>query len=44
MLGCGGTGRKGRCGKWYDRKYGKVCWGVGEVREDVGNAVFPSRF
>ena len=25
-------GRKGRCGKRYDRKCSKVCWGVGEVR------------
>ena len=34
MLGCGG--RKGRCGKRYKRRCRKVCWGMGEVREDVG--------
>ena len=34
MLGC--KGRKGRCGKRYKRKCRKVCWGVGEVRGDVG--------
>ena len=34
MLGCGG--RKGRCGKRYERRCRKVCWGVGEVRGDVG--------
>ena len=33
MLGC--RGRKGRCGKKYERCR-KVCWGVGEVKEDVG--------
>ena len=35
MLRCGG--RKGRCGKRYERRCRKVCWGVGEVRGDVGN-------
>ena len=34
MLGCGG--RKRRCGKRYERRCKKVCWGVGEVRGDVG--------
>ena len=34
MLGCGG--RKGRCGRRYERRCRKVCWGVGEVRGDVG--------
>ena len=29
-------GRKGRCGKRYERRCRKVCWGVGEVRGDVG--------
>ena len=26
----------GRCGKRYERRCRKVCWGVGEVRGDVG--------
>ena len=26
-------GKEGRCGKRYERRYRKVCWGVGEVRE-----------
>ena len=34
MLGCGG--RRGRCGKRYERRRRKVCWGVKEVRGDVG--------
>ena len=29
-------GRKGRCGKRYERRCRKVRWGVGEVRGDVG--------
>ena len=30
-------GRKGRCGKrYYERRCRKVCWGMGEVRGDVG--------
>ena len=33
MLGCGGTKR--RCRKRYERCR-KVCWGVGEVRGDIG--------
>ena len=32
----GVCGRKGRCGKRYKRRCRKVCWGVGEVRADVG--------
>ena len=32
----GVRGRKGRCGKRYERRCRKVCWGVGEVRGDVG--------
>ena len=28
-------GRKARCGKRYERRCRKACWGVGEVREDV---------
>ena len=34
MLGCGG--RKGRCGKRYERRCRKVCLDVGEVTGDVG--------
>ena len=33
MLGC-----EGRCGKRYERRCRKVCWGVGEVRRDVGKS------
>ena len=33
MLGCGG--RKERCGKRYERRRRKVCWGVREARGDV---------
>ena len=33
VLGCGG--RKGRCGKRYEKRCRKVCWDVGEVRGDV---------
>ena len=33
-MGCGG--RKGRREKRYERRCRKVCWGVGEVRVDVG--------
>ena len=33
MFGCGG--RKGRCGKRYERRCRKVCWVVGEVRVDI---------
>ena len=33
MLRC--RGRKGRCGKRYERRCRKVCWGMGEVRVDV---------
>ena len=29
VLGC--MGRKGRCGKRYERRCRKVCWGVGEM-------------
>ena len=34
MLGC--EGRKGRCEKRFKRRCRKVCWGVWEVRGDVG--------
>ena len=34
MLGCGG--RKGRCGKRYERRCRKVCGDVGEVMRDLG--------
>ena len=41
VLGCGER-YKGRCGemleKYFERS-GKVCWGVGKVRENVGRGV-----
>ena len=36
MLGSGGV--RGDVGKFWGR-YGKVCWGVGKVRGDVGRGV-----
>ena len=39
VLGCGGgEGRCGGCGEVLGRS-GKGCWGVGEVKGDVGRGV-----